>query len=459
MSAVKRVFTHSAIRSAIRKPFVPGDDGYREYLKRSVFEFNGTQSINLSDAITPDRIVLEVYCTGGESNIPGSPTVELNKVVTLDYTYSGSALQEDLFLGFEGFIFSLKMYSAGALKSDMRFDESGSDYQSNHEFVSENVLGKPGWSTPNAYTAVIAFNTPERISFSTPPGEEGRVARMMEPLIIGQVYKVRLSLLAHTSGVTFLAREGSAIGYGNIITAKSWGGDGQLEFHFVATTTDANILLQIPIDASCDISLIVEKWSGVILQNALPDDWMQLERKRWWDYWLSTSVLENKLENYNNITTSGGWTVAGNMSYLGTTNLLGLVAYKYESLAASSSYVRRGVAGLVAGNKYTVSMITDSDHELQGNVGSSWRGWLLEPGSGWQNVSNIEIKQLKSGVYLWTQTATASNTSHYVLAFPIDRLSGEKMAISNISLVDAALEYLIYDSVTHSYKRKLEIAQ
>lgn len=275
-------------------------DSYR----RSVFEFNGTQSINLSDAITPDRIVLEVYCTGGESNIPGSPAIELNKVVTLDYTYSGAALQNNLFSGFEGVIFSMKLYSSGELISGIRFDESGSDYQRNravalgaelqNSIISDDFGGFVPESASGGLSLVAGSLRVTKLSSSS----ASNIAKIKN-LEIGKTYKISVK---HATGYEGL--KAFIVG-----TPTNWryfsnwwvfsNSNGYAEFTFIPDQSEVQILLSSGDEVGGYVdydNVSIREWSGVMLQNALPDDWMQIEKKRWWDYWREVGNESNILE-------------------------------------------------------------------------------------------------------------------------------------------------------------------
>lgn len=54
----------------------------------------------------------------------------------------------------------------------------------------------------------------------------------------------------------------------------------------------------------------ISNFNGVVLQNALPEHWMQLEKKPWWDYWLDSHVID--LSDYE------GWSLveASNLASL-----------------------------------------------------------------------------------------------------------------------------------------------
>ena len=71
----------------------------------------------------------------------------------------------------------------------------------------------------------------------------------------------------------------------------------------------------------------IREWSGVILQNALPEHWLQIERKRYWDYWLDTENIFVPTAISSSWTDNGGgsftknqnvWSVLGEQLFEGS---------------------------------------------------------------------------------------------------------------------------------------------
>lgn len=338
MSAVKRVFTHSAIRSAIRKPFVPNDDGYREYLKRSVFELNGTQWGELSEPVvldgdfeiewegviadtgtlqailgkltsTTDRLFFGINETGNlRFNSPGygsylfesAATVQYGKVNKLVARYVGSqltmwvnnasstdskvlgSLRFDLIFKHlsgnlsEGAPLGLKIWTngdrnTGELILNVPFDESGSDYQRNHAVpLGENLSSASGIYQKSESILVVPTSA---------------------SLTGGRKYLVRFYVKNNDSnpGIEF-----ADFDFNGFITPYYQGWIEFLSTPQSSYTADLLVKGGASNAAVSDVSIC--EWSGVVLQSALPDDWMQLERKRWWDYWREVGSESNILE-------------------------------------------------------------------------------------------------------------------------------------------------------------------
>ncbi|MEQ3693157.1 MAG: hypothetical protein ABNH16_06980 [Thalassolituus sp.] len=239
MSAVKRVFTHSAIRSPFRKPFVPGDDGYREYLKRSVFEFNGTQWGELSEPV--------VLSGDFEISILLCPTSSAMHILAdgegvSRFWFNSTSLVISATSGYVSFPNTL---ITGQLSLIVLRRES--------DAISIYVNGDELTPSTGVYlTNAVKFNT-----------IGGQVLTTSLPMLIG------------------IASNLSVVDAGELILDVPFDESGSdYQRDLTSTITDIN-------DPG---------WRGVILQNALPDDWMQIEKKRWWDYWREVGNESNILE-------------------------------------------------------------------------------------------------------------------------------------------------------------------
>lgn len=169
-----------------------------------------------------------------------------------------------------GMILGFKVWTngdrtTGDLILNEPFDESGSDYQRNRAVaLGENISSVENELNCNSSTAYVTFNRDD-------PVEPGYY---LATLTIHSVdfggLKINLDVGAQDS-VFFSSPATVEIG-----------------FH-----TDDSVFAAIQAGASGFggvISFSLSKWSGVILKSALPEDWMQIEKKRWRDYWLEESL-------------------------------------------------------------------------------------------------------------------------------------------------------------------------
>ena len=372
MSAVKRVFTHSAIRSAIRKPFIANDDGYREYLKRSVFELNGTQWGELSESVVLDGdFEIEfVVCPGvgnlqtllGKTpstahfiritNITTAPTVSVRlgigetqiqcpdivpnlvqklaviKTGTVVDVYLSGVLQDSVdnplwtdsfkfdLIGsigsltqtLTGILLSTRCWTngdrnTGDLILNVPFDESGSDYQRNRAVVGSFVDANRNW-----YYQGDLIGDSDLIEIDFPSGDSGPAATASGAVFNPEKsYVVVYEVLSLSVGGSVRLNHGSngvqdepyddTTGIKTAYVIANGSGNGTMQFYALAGTQ-----AQIRI-------VSIREWSGVILQNALPEHWMQIERKRWWNYWLGKplTTLSNSgdLDITKNVLKSG----------------------------------------------------------------------------------------------------------------------------------------------------------
>ena len=352
---IKSAIKHSAIRSAIRKPFIASDDGYREYLKRSVFEFNGTQWGELSEPVVLDGdFEIEMFITGdlfGDSTqslfsgvLTEDPWLYVNGVsngnnVALRYD-SGSGFQylsnpapfkdgkihritltrigATVSLGIDGDevsrsinipfvlnnlyasrsgtslgygnIFSIRNWkngnrNTGELILNVPFDESGSDYQRNRAVAQGVELYSDSFALPEFFSRDGNIITKTGTTSGT---------IFIANVEAGKQYKLSFRKDSHSAGSPNLRDQfNNQYVFPLMSTLESSG--KTYEFLFTATTDG-----QVGINGTSSLwsvsELSIREWSGIILQNALPEDWMQIEKKRYWDYWREVGNESNILE-------------------------------------------------------------------------------------------------------------------------------------------------------------------
>ena len=358
---IKSAIKHSAIRSAIRKPFVPNDDGYREYLKRSVFEFNGTQWGELSEPVvlsgdfeiewvgiselgsvqritcsndfeysiyinqsgtvsikTTDALNQDKYVTAGSSNVSTGQvhTVSAKRIGDVFTVSDGNDSQSSVFSDVQEFVidklferhdgsqrlngstFSVRVWTngdrnTGDLILNVPFDESSSDYQRNRAVaLGGNLCLEEPAAYGTGWTQIVdgfAANTENYTSVMWSGAIEGE-----KYLISCYQYDIEnpgLSSSGSLEGDDWRHNAIDGVRYW-LVTASS---SGRLGFK-----ADGTGVFKIK---NCSI----QKWAGVILQNALPEHWMQIERKRWWDYWLGPELYSQDIWENPDIPPSEQW--------------------------------------------------------------------------------------------------------------------------------------------------------
>lgn len=363
MSAVKRVFTHSAIRSAIRKPFVPNDDGYREYMQRSVPEFDGTQygiftsKINLSQgckisfsmATTSDLIhVLMSFVTDNDTgeyfrigvnwqdndgylkietagHTPGIGTIlvtdgKLHKIDidipidgsikvyvdgVLDYTTQHTNLSLlnrdfDVYLSqgrshnaaipygeFIGVLSDLSIVDSDGLPipgfGDIQLDERDTDYQRDRAVA----LGVEEF-TPSRVGGNFVDNGDGSYTKSTEGG--GDLGEYYTENPISGTYLVEFTVSDTDGTINIFSRNATNSSNDTLLV-----GFGAGAHRVVVTTLDGGGVWLAKSSFTGTVSNIsIREWSGAILQNFVHGDggnWLDIERKRYWDYWLGVENL------------------------------------------------------------------------------------------------------------------------------------------------------------------------
>jgi hypothetical protein len=252
MSAVKRVFTHSAILSPWRNPFEPGDRFYRRIsaISRSVFEFNGTQWGELSELIvlnSSSEIEWKSRWPQGDS---GGYFFANN---------NGSNGQSDRFV-----ISSDKKIFGAGFNGTQVVETAFSD-QSIHTFRLVSVSGGD-----------VAFYVDNTIVASAPA-----------------LFPVNINSIGDQYGSATSVTNYAGIFY----DLKVWANGDR---------NTGDLILDIPInerdtDYQRDLTSIITDvndpgWRGVILQNALPEDWIQIEKEQAWDYWREVDNESNIYE-------------------------------------------------------------------------------------------------------------------------------------------------------------------
>lgn len=131
----------------------------------------------------------------------------------------------------------------------------------------------------------------------------------------------------------------------------------------------------------------------------------------------------NLCEHSQQISAAGVWDVGPNTTQGGQlTALLGVPAYRFTSLAANNSYVRKWIAG-VAGTTYTLSFLCSSN--VIGNwVGGSGPLPSIINNAGSNNSTPVSITLVAPGVYRWQQTFVASINGFTIHLGPVDANPG-----------------------------------
>jgi hypothetical protein len=210
----------------------------------------------------------------------------------------------------QGTLFSTKVWTngdstTGDLILDVPFNESGSDYQRNRAFVGSFVETNRNWYYQGELIGDSAL-----IEIDFPSGDSGPAATasgaVFDPV---KSYEVIYEVLSLSEGGSVRLNHGSngvqdepyndIAGIKTAYVIANGSGNGTMQFYALAGT-----------QASIRI-ISIREWSGVILHNALPEDWMQVEKKDTWDYWLEESTTI--------ITTSDNLGISKNVIKVGDT--------------------------------------------------------------------------------------------------------------------------------------------
>lgn len=204
----------------------------------------------------------------------------------------------------QGTLFSTKVWTngdsnTGDLILDVPFDESGSDYQRNR---AEDFTDCIYCSKKDGALAVQTSSLPRAETIEYPDGSwrfqrieggESGVAQVRVEYGDAPVGSYKLTFNGSTSGsVAIMIRrksDNSNLDFfagGSIDRERTFYNDDSSGFYIQIEIYSENA------EAHCQVdNFVVEGWSGVILQNALPEHWLQIERKRYWDYWLDSGVV------------------------------------------------------------------------------------------------------------------------------------------------------------------------
>jgi hypothetical protein len=387
---------------------VPGDDGYREYLKRSVFELNGTQWGEFSDDFlvdsdTPFKLQWIVYSSSFTNNglmdladyealgLPRSRVninasgefvyqlgssyhnagevvasqsmdnklcvIELNRSSNntvsalingnvISTTVISDAIRFDkcfVFGGtrFTGIPFGLLGWVDDNLILNGPFDESSSDYQRNRAVASGTELVTNGyfltpdnWSDESTGSGSVSIEGGCAILNGDDFSNRAEYRQQITGLTVGKSYKLIVD--TETVGLSYLLLADSSTGGVNLSIVSTTDGFlsvGLNEIVFEAVSTTHWIVLREQGSLSQIKSVSIREWSGVILQNALPEDWMQIEKKRWWDYWLGVQNLFGPTSNG-----SVSWTYDGNGTYTKDSNAWGPLGENFGNASVPGTY-------------------------------------------------------------------------------------------------------------------------
>lgn len=388
------------IKSPLTSPLRPALTSPYELITRSVFELNGTQWCELSEPVVlGGDFEIEFYVLiddtsdfhqllsgannstinvrasddiivylNGDVNRSFTPTVTrgtINKIIvgrsgplyrvdingdsdtstqTITDVHIDRVGQQTTFgtpSPLEGIPFSLKIWTngdrnTGDLILDIPFDESGTDYQRNHAFVGSIVDANRNW-----YYQGDLIGDSDLIEIDFPSGDSGPAATASGAVFNPEKsYVVVYEVLSLSVGGSVRLNHGSngvqdepyndTTGIKTAYVIANGSGNGTMQFYALADTQS-----QIRI-------ISIREWSGVILQSALPEDWMQIERKRWRDYWLSENVILTNIQE---------WSKAFN----GTSSIIDEVDGSVTILSPDNDYAAVYTMELTTGHKYLIS--------------------------------------------------------------------------------------------------------
>jgi len=363
----------SPLRPAMTQPLTSP----YELITRSVFELNGTQWGELSDQIVlPNVFELEIFFSSAlESaqrlvannetdfslhlNGTAKPSVKLTagngdiSYITLADTVNDGKARSIIFkrngdtftltseyetlvrvfedigtltidgvLGVEssnqrliGIAFGLKIWTngdrnTGDLILNVPFDESGSDYQRNRAVAlgvsllpATSIADGTGWaSTSVEFDNALIFENEDNFA-----GANYDIGYSYST-----TYEIEFEIFDYVSGNLQATFEG--------VGSENKAGNG---IYKVYLKSPAAGLTRFSLRARNGVgegtfkvrNISIRGWSGVILQNALPEHWLQIERKRYWDYWLKPNFWDAA-----NVITTGACTATGNSIEFSMTN-------------------------------------------------------------------------------------------------------------------------------------------
>jgi len=389
------------IKSPLTSPLRPALTSPYELITRSVFEFNGTQWGELSESVVldgdfeievtalinttsapvklmdgdieanrldwhynpslesfDDRPYFTDHMIDGESGYAFIPD---NKVHTFAVKRDNTAANQDqvrigviasrvtlnqAFL--LGCIFSIKVWvngdrNTGDIILDIPFNEQYTDYQCNRAFVGDSMDVNRDW-----YYQGGLISSDGLISIDFPAGDSGPAATaqggVFDP---AKSYIIDYEILSLSSGSGVRLNHGS-----NGVQDEPYNFTAGIKTAFVIANGSGNGLVQFYATSETQASiriLSIREWSGAVLHNALPEDWMQIERKRYWDYWLGVEnvfsadvvagfwqalpgnvyTIDGTQTSNNDITTDSAMTVGGTFIFTGLgENIVGTFAFR-----------------------------------------------------------------------------------------------------------------------------------
>lgn len=274
--------------------------------------FNGTQIIDTAFSDQSIHTFRLVSVLGGDVTFYVDDTIAASAPALFPVNINSIGDQYDSATGvtnYAGIFYDLKVWtngdrSTGDLILNVPFNESGSDYQRNHavalgaelqnSIISDDFGGFAPESASGGVSLVAGSLRATKLSSSSPSS----IAKIKN-LEIGKKYKISVK---HATGYEGL--KAFVVG-----TPTDWryysnwwvfsNPNGYAEFIFTPDQSEVRILLSSGDEVGGYVdydNVSIREWAGVVLQTALPDDWMQLERKRWWDYWREVGNESNILE-------------------------------------------------------------------------------------------------------------------------------------------------------------------
>lgn len=258
----------------------------------------------------------------------------------------------------EGLILSFKAWvgvgESRSLQHNIGLDQSGTSYQSDlSRPTGTDLLGIGDFYGPVGWTEFGSLGVSSGIAGGFATIERtSSYCGYYAPITLeaGKTYLIECD--AQISGgdaVASLSLRSGQYGGGDALVVASGESNGKLQIHY---KPDSSITRYITLGAGSDVGIVrysgltIREWSGVILQNALPEHWMQIERKDWWNYWLGPQVFTALSGSGWTITNSGyQWSKDSSL----TVDIAELVAGQSFELAFQiSDFVGVGDTGLSA---------------------------------------------------------------------------------------------------------------
>lgn len=227
----------------------------------------------------------------------GVGTLKVDEVVT-DRVMAQSLVVDNLCINssatdneYFGSIFSIRIWkngdrNTGELVTDLRFDESDTNYQRNYAVAL-------GVNLADSEPSTIRETWTDNGDGSFTAVSNGKyLAMAWSGVVAGKVYKISYDIVHHGDG---------GIRVINGAVSEPWDVstvDGHRE---VSVTADSTSLgFRHDNDAHFTISNIsIREWSGAILENTLPGDWEEISKKSEDDFWLGVeNLIEGEAPTY-----------------------------------------------------------------------------------------------------------------------------------------------------------------